>query len=46
MTHSFYRSYGFLAAMLACIVLGCAVGAAVTPPLLRVVGEKAPKTDR
>ena len=27
MTHSFYRSYGFLAAMLACIVLGCAVGA-------------------
>ena len=28
MTHSFYRSYGFLAAMLACIVLGCAVGAA------------------
>ena len=27
-------------------VLGCAVGAAVTPPLLRVVGEKAPKTDR
>lgn len=22
MTHSFYRSYGFLAAMLACIVLG------------------------
>ena len=28
MTHSFYRSYGFLAAMLGCIVLGCAVGAA------------------
>ena len=28
MTHSFYRSYGFLAAMLACIVLGCAIGAA------------------
>jgi Na+/H+-dicarboxylate symporter len=28
MTHSFYRSYGFLAAMLASIVLGCAVGAA------------------
>ena len=27
MTHSFYRSYGFLAAMLGCIVLGCAVGA-------------------
>ena len=22
MTHSFYRSYGFLAAMLACIALG------------------------
>ena len=28
MTHSFYRSYGFPAAMLGCIVLGCAVGAA------------------
>ncbi len=27
MTNSFYRSYGFLAAMLACIALGCAVGA-------------------
>ena len=27
MTHSFWRSYGFLAAMLGCIVLGCAVGA-------------------
>ena len=40
MTHSFYRSYGFLAAMLACIVLGCAVGAAW--PGLSALSRSAP----
>lgn len=28
MTHSFWRRYGFLTAMLGCIVFGCAIGAA------------------
>ena len=34
MTHSFYRDYGFLAAMLACIVLGCAPSARPGPGCL------------